>query len=135
MIRFRDDRQRRRCCLLLLRGLGEKRARYWDEHGPMLSARASVVGRPDAGLSRGEAVLIRLALDVWNGSGHVLLSEAIEVLDDRNVQLVGSLVLSASDGIRGVDAWIEVNTIKESVEKAVKKVGGANVHPIRRRRA
>jgi len=37
-----------------------------------------------AGLSDGEKVLIRIALDIWSGSGDAKVWELIETLDDYN---------------------------------------------------
>lgn len=37
-----------------------------------------------AGLSSGEILLIKIALDIWSGSGHAYVWEIIEVLDKDN---------------------------------------------------
>lgn len=130
---FRNQFQRNACCLALLAPLGEKRVRYWDAGGPTMGARAAVVGRAEYefGLSRGELVMIRIALDVWAGTGDAPLLDVMEVLDARNTQLVCTLILAANDGSLAIDAWIALNEIKDGVKKA----RGTNVHPIRRRKA
>jgi hypothetical protein len=117
--------------------MGEKRARYWGDEGPTSAARAnaSLYGSARDALSRGEWMMVRIALDVWDHSGNVHLLAAAVVLDAQNTELVCSLILAANKGVGAVDQWIygHGGGTKKS-PGAVKKAGGTNVVPIRRSR-
>lgn len=56
-------------------------------------------------LSRGEQILIRLALDMWNGKGGVMVSELFD-LDEHNLALVLGLLQAMSAGPQAIEKWI-----------------------------
>lgn len=56
----------------------------FDAKKPRLKASSSEIMEWAEELSSGENLLIRLALDIWDGSGNVLLLEICKNLDEQN---------------------------------------------------
>jgi hypothetical protein len=70
----------------------------FDPEKPRLRKRAGVLKEDAWCFSHGEQILIRTALEIWCGSGHVFLWELLESLDDRNLRRV----LKGIEEVRGV---------------------------------
>jgi len=56
----------------------------FEPTAPKLRKRAGILKEDTWKLSDGEALLVRAALDIWSGSGHVQLWELIETWDEDN---------------------------------------------------
>lgn len=105
---FRNDRQRGEVAKVLTDRLGK---------GPMFvpdpsSGVPRPTGLPKSHLARvftgSEAILVRIAWDVWNGAGHARLDLALSTLDSSNLRMVGGLLaaIGARDNAHAVDDWI-----------------------------
>ena len=57
----------------------------FDSHEPRLRLIPDELLGESAYLSAGEDLLVRVALDLWSGSGHAHVWELIEILDDGNL--------------------------------------------------
>jgi hypothetical protein len=65
-------------------------AALWTDEGPTPTAVTYIdEGSP---LSHGEAILLQVAFDVWNGHGKATLDDLLGVLDDDNLAAVLELV-------------------------------------------
>jgi hypothetical protein len=60
----------------------------FDSEGPQLCEEAEDLMREAGVFSSGEKILVRIALNLWNGYGSVSLWDVIERLDQRNYQQV-----------------------------------------------
>ena len=60
----------------------------FERDHPKLKQGSEFLLKASAGFSSGEHLLIRVALDLWNGSGTVEMWQIIEVLDDNNYENV-----------------------------------------------
>lgn len=58
------------------------------------------------GLSSGERVIIRVALDLWNGEGAVTLSELFKLSYGPRVWILG-LMRAASESPEEIDRWLD----------------------------
>jgi hypothetical protein len=105
---FRNDRQRGQVAQTLTDRLGKGPFFRSDEYG---------TPRPTSTLSTHlkrcfasyEAILVRLAWDVWTGDGHCRLDLALTALDGTNLTMVGGLLVAigASGDMGGeIDRWI-----------------------------
>ena len=65
----------------------------FDPLSPRLRKRAGILKEDAWGFSHGEQLLVRAALELWSGSGHVYLFELIETLDDKNLTRVLRAIL------------------------------------------
>lgn len=103
---FRDDMQANRAIRALFEAAGLPPLRgLWTADGP--TARACELVEAGGGpLSHGEAVMLRVAFDAWNGEGKATVSELLHVLDSRRARLVCGLVLAAHEGGEAVERWI-----------------------------
>lgn len=67
-------------------------AALWNEKGPTRQACSYLEhGSP---LSSGEAVLLKVAFDLWNGRGHATVDELLCTLDEGNLRAVCDAVLA-----------------------------------------
>lgn len=73
----------------------------FDPDKPRLRQRAGILKEDVWGFSHGEQIMIRTALELWSGSGHVFLWELIETLDDSNLKRVIEALIAIRD-LRGV---------------------------------
>ena len=55
---------------------------------PKLKQEPEILLAHARGFSSGQRLLLRVGLDLWNGSGGVLMWELIETLDDENYEAV-----------------------------------------------
>lgn len=67
-------------------------AHYWTSDGPTPEACALL----DAGigaLSHGEQIVLRVAFDLWNGSGKATVDDLVTVLDQKNLNAALTAIL------------------------------------------
>lgn len=98
---FRDDAQTNRAICAMLRAgsvIG-----YWTDSGP---TDRGVAALKSSSLSRGGALLIRVAFDLFNRKGKADLGSMLNAFDRRNMRNVLTLVLAAEEGPEAVDRWI-----------------------------
>ena len=57
---------------------------FFETETPRIRFRGIEMRRRAAGMSSGEQQLLRVALDVWSGSGNAKVWQLIETLDDSN---------------------------------------------------
>ena len=76
--------------------------KFWTDKGPTDKAVFYVdKGSP---LSSGETLLLNVAFDVWNGSGHATVGDLLTTLDNENLAAVIELMLVARPGARPGEA-------------------------------
>lgn len=71
----------------------------FEKDRPRLNHEPEILLSRSAGFSSGQRVLIRTALDLWNGSGEVKLWQIIEDLDANNYKNV----IQGLGHLRGID--------------------------------
>lgn len=90
-------------CNTLTRAAGQ--GDLWTDAGPNPRALAVLHGR--AGVTTAQALLVRVAFDVFNGQGNADMGRIIGALDAQNLRLVGSLlVVLASRSDSAALAWV-----------------------------
>lgn len=73
----------------------------FDPNSPRLRQRAGILKEDSWGFSHGEQIIVRTALELWSGSGHVFLWELIETLDDTNLKrVIEALIAVRALGVR-----------------------------------
>lgn len=75
---------------------------------PELRAESTLLLRHSMAFSSGEQVLIRMAIDIWNGEGGIHFNDIYEVLDTRNF----INTLKALDFLRGNSLKSEIPMMK-----------------------
>lgn len=134
---FRNDVQRGETCRLLVARLPGGPDRWFapDKAGVLRPTEAAWrAARRGSPMSHGELLMLRAAIDVWNGSGGLKLAEAIDTLDARNLGMIGEL-LACMNGLgaaQRIDTWIakwsappapEAKTaFEQDVEYAAKRI-------------
>lgn len=111
MQRIRDNRQRDEVCRTILawRGLEDlwhDGASYFE--GPRDEA-VEEFRLIQEGIRRhgfGKSILIRVAFDVWNGSGGSKIQDIMQHLEAHLVQAIGALIVAASQDPEAVDFWL-----------------------------
>lgn len=101
---FRDEAQTHaaiRTLLDTLPGLG----RLWTDTGPTDEAVRLVETRGGA-LSSGEALLVFVAFDLWNGQGGAQLGRVFHILSAEPLAALGLLLAAVTRGPDAIDAWI-----------------------------
>jgi len=110
---FRDDAQTCRAVRVLLASVGL--ANLWTFDGP--TARAVALLEANGGtLSSGEAFMLLVAFDVFNGHGNATIGRLLGVLDARRTELVAGLLVAVASGAEHVDVWLEQNETKTKLE-------------------
>jgi hypothetical protein len=71
---------------------------FFEKERPRIRFQAIEMRRHAAGMSSGEQLLLRVALDVWGGSGNAKIWQLIETLDSGNL----ANVLKALALLRGL---------------------------------
>ena len=66
----------------------------WTEDGPTREA-CELLEAGGGPLSHGEAILLRVAFDLWNGEGKATVDDLITVLDGGNLLAVLEAILTA----------------------------------------
>ena len=106
---WKNDVQASRAIKRLLsvcfRGAAHRTDAWWTDDGPTEQACAHVYAGKH-GLSHGESIMLRVALDFWNGEGGVGFAEIIETLDETNLRAVLSLARAHHAGPDAVEEWI-----------------------------
>jgi hypothetical protein len=82
---------------------------FWQSDGRPSPAAVDLVEGRGSGLSHGEAVLVRIAMDLWNGHGGASFDDVLHVLDAERTRTVVTLLLAANDSVEAVDAWLKVH--------------------------
>ena len=100
---FRDDRQIARCNRALLAPL--HLADLWTDEGPTPRAR-ELLDQGGGPMSSGEALMLLVTFDLWNGRGNANLGRLLAVLDADRVRDLGTLLAAEADGPDAVDAWL-----------------------------
>lgn len=90
---WKNDTECARACRSLLR-CHPKLAKLWTSEGPSMSV-SKVLKQPYSTHERNQ---LRLALDVWNGSGHFDVSLALGGCDAENLRVIGEFFLALHDG-------------------------------------
>lgn len=101
---FRDDTQAHAAIRTLLDTI-PKLGRFWTDTGPTDEAVRLVEARGGA-LSSGEALLVFVAFDLYNGRGGAQLSRVIHTLGNEPLSALGSLLVSLTHGPEAIDTWI-----------------------------
>ena len=102
---FRDEAQTHRAIRTLLDTIPEL-GRYWTDTGPTEEA-ARVVEQGGGALSSGEALLVRVAFDLWNGRGGADLGRVVHTLGSEPLAALGTLLVAMSGpDDAAIDAWI-----------------------------
>lgn len=100
---FRDDGQRNRVCLALLRSV--RRDSLWTDKGP--TVRATELRKQDGGpLVAAERAMLLLAFEVWDQDTGLRISELMR-LGGHGLELAGTLLAALTGGASAVDAWLE----------------------------
>ncbi len=68
-------------------------AHLWTPAGPTKEA-CSLIERGGGPLSHGEALMLRVAFDIWNGGGKTQLDELLCTLDEGNLRAVTDAMLA-----------------------------------------
>lgn len=100
---WRSDDQRAAVARALL-GL-VRLERLWTSSGPTDEA-LELLAAGGGPLSGGQALMLRVAFDAWNGEGGAPLGEILGRLDNRNLAAVGELVMALAMGGGEIDDWI-----------------------------
>jgi hypothetical protein len=111
-VSFASDAQIARACLALLAPLRLVERGYWaeDGRGPTSAALDLVEGR-GCPLSSGEQLVVRVALDFWNGHGGATIGEIAGRLDESVVRAIAGLLMASVVSPAAVEAWIESQRI------------------------
>lgn len=110
---FRDDTQRGLVCAILAARLPGGSERWFapDKLGilrPTDEAWDAIEN--GAPMSSGELLMLRAAIDVWNGAGGLVLGRALDTLDSRYLGLLGSFLVAYARGPHAIGAWVAENT-------------------------
>jgi hypothetical protein len=100
---WNTETERAQAILLLLRAgqLGH----LWTTNGPTDGAVELLEGGRRA-LSRSQAVLLRVAFDLWNGCGKAHFADVVELLDGQMLRNVLTLCLAVSAGGSAIPSWM-----------------------------
>lgn len=99
---WQTEAERSAAAMRLLDAAGLSRRGLWDSNGPTELA-WKLRGRRTT-LSHGEHVILRIALDIWNGQGGATFADVLEVLDARLEARVGLLLVAHAAGNAGI--WV-----------------------------
>lgn len=100
---FRNDRQAARCNRALLAPLGL--ADLWTAEGPTPRA-CELLDQAGGGMSAGEALMLRVTFDLWNGRGGADLGRLLAVLDADRLRDLGELLAAMANGPDAVAGWL-----------------------------
>jgi hypothetical protein len=103
---FHDQLQQARAVKALCAGV--RRAEWWTDEGP--TDEACELFEADGGpLSSGERTMLFVAFAVYAGEHHATLARCLSSLDNRNLRLVGSLMVALADERGGIaiEEWLE----------------------------
>ncbi len=99
---FASERQQSTVCHALLQLVD--RGGLWSlECGP--TDQACRLLKDDGGpMSNGEALMLRVAFDVWNGRGGATLGDMLGTFDAGNLRAIAELLMALADG--DVNEWL-----------------------------
>lgn len=103
---FRDDQQSAAVARVLMRSV--RLSHLWDGDRPTAEA-VDLMQRGGGPLSSGQALMLLVVFDLWNGEGHAQLGRVLAVLDATRLQLVASLLYALATSASAVDDWLEYN--------------------------
>jgi hypothetical protein len=86
---------------------------FFDAKEPKIRRRAGILIDDAWNLSHGEQLLVKAALDIWSGSGHLQLWEIVETWDDPN----WLNFLTAMAELKGLKASIQPGRATRFAEK------------------
>lgn len=76
----------------------------WTEEGPTKRA-VELLESGGGPLSAGEALMLRIAFDAWNGEGKADLGDMLATFDPRRLQMVGALLVYLARN--ELDDWLD----------------------------
>jgi len=82
------DQKRCQCIILILKNYPNILEFMFDKNSPKLSMSAEKILSETSGLSSDEKVLIKIALDLWDGSGNASYISLVNLLSEDNYQRV-----------------------------------------------
>lgn len=85
------------CIQILLKDHPKLLDFLFHPHHPQLNAPGPVLRKRARCFSSGELILVKVALDMWDGSGNALLSDVYEILDGQHY----FQVLKAIEALKG----------------------------------
>ncbi len=97
-----SEKQQCQAILVLLRRVHLER--LWTDTGPTVEA-SELLMEHGGPLSHGEAVMLQVAFDLWNGGGKATVGELLNTLDSVNLFLVAGLLMTLSKSQPDVDSW------------------------------
>jgi len=100
---FASETQQARVCEMICRAV--RLDGMWTEQGPSRLA-VSLLIRNGGPLSTGERIMFLCAWGIWNGRGTVNLGDVVHRLDNRNLALLGSLMVALAGVPDAVDRWL-----------------------------
>lgn len=109
---FRSEAQRGLVYAVLVQHLpgGLDRWMSSTESGhPRPSDEAHEAIEKGAPLSSGEMLMLRAAIDVWNGGGKLELGRAMDTLDGKRLRLLGEFLVAFSESSGAITRWIDAN--------------------------
>jgi hypothetical protein len=102
-VSFRSEKQQARVCRALLARV--RLGHLFDESGPTPEA----VKKLKSGHgSSSEALMLRIAFDVWNGRGEARFDRILHVFDSANMRALAMLLVAFANDSEGVaiDEWL-----------------------------
>jgi hypothetical protein len=105
-----SERQQCQAIRVLLRRV--RLGRLWTLDGPTEEA-LDLLKRNGGPLSHGQAIMLRVAFDVWSSSGNATVGEMLGTLDNANLFAVGSLLVELSNSRPAIDNWIAERTAEQ----------------------
>lgn len=112
---FRNDAQKCQAILALLQPSGMDQ--YWTETGPSEIA-VSLLERNGGGHSSGQALMLKVAFDIWNGEGKATLGDILGKLDEINLGMLSTLMSAANVSAEDVDRWIKLEARNKDTRAA-----------------
>lgn len=102
---WESDEQRGEVARALLGLLTRDTSDLWTENGPTDLA-VQYLHAGGGPLSSGEALMLRLAFDVWNGEGKATLGELLSTFHESRLRLIGTLISDYATG--EVESWLRL---------------------------
>lgn len=94
-----------RVCGALLESCGLEG--FWTEDGPSALATVQRSGPSDA-LTSSQRMTLEFAWTLWLGESHLKISDLLHEIDDEALVKIGTLLVGAAYGERGVADWLAI---------------------------
>lgn len=94
-----------RVCDVLLTSSGLEG--YWDDTGPSPLA-AEQRATPSDELTSSQRMVLEFAWTLWSGEGELKVADLLQETDDGALVKLGTLLVGAAYGERGVSDWLAV---------------------------